>query len=165
MFFKKNKSEAPFIKEASLSEDDVAGEEELNGVDAEAVDNEPPAQSAVKEDKDIAREADALLTPMGAGEEEGVTGEADAITQPVQLEKLLGSDVQADAALEKTEEEAGVKGEKEGKNGLLGNLFEEEEEEEDSGISSLIASLPDITAEELLGEAQELTALIREWQE
>lgn len=53
--------------------------------------------------------------------------------------------------------------EEEGKNDSLSNLFGQEEEEVNP-LAGLIASLPDVTAVELLNEAQETSAMIREWQ-
>ncbi|MFC1869704.1 hypothetical protein ACFLYE_00360 [Chloroflexota bacterium] len=162
MLFKKRKTDAPFIKEASLSGDDTAEEEEVDGVDAGAVDSKPPAKSEGKEDEDIAKVADALLTPMGSGEKEAAE-KIDVIVQPVELEKLAIDDEPVDITLEKTDEEAAVK-EENGAGGLMGDLFDEEEEEENSPIGSLIATLPDITMEELLTQTQELTEIMSEWQ-
>jgi hypothetical protein len=43
----------------------------------------------------------------------------------------------------------------------LGNLFSQEEEEENP-LASLLNSLPDVTAQELLDDAQEITEMMRE---
>ena len=63
MNLKKRKFGLPFIKKASLSEDDTAEEEEVDGVDAGAVDSKPPAKSDGKEDEDIAKVASDSVQP------------------------------------------------------------------------------------------------------
>ncbi len=69
------------------------------------------------------------------------------------LRALLGT---GDAELEK-EQKNEVKGDS------LSSLFEVEEEE-NNVLLNLIKSLPEVTAEELLGDAQEVESIMREWQ-
>lgn len=99
-------------------------------------------------DKDVAEAADALFTPMGGGKTGGVAQETDKLP-----------------ASEKGDEAVAVEPENEEKDGLFENLFgQEDDDEEESSIQDLIASLPDITVEEVLGAAEEVKVLMREWQ-
>ena len=57
------------------------------------------------------------------------------------------------------------KGEEDGGEGnSLSNLFDQEDEEVNP-LAGLITSLPDVTAMELINEAQETKEMIREWQQ
>ncbi len=61
--------------------------------------------------------------------------------------------------LGKNEEE-----EEEGKGDSLSSLFDQDEEEVNP-LAILITALPDVTASELVNEAQETITMIREWQQ
>jgi len=132
-------------------------------------------------------------TTKDSGEGKAEANVEELFTQPNQLksEQLVQSDEEApkeekelDALLEKVGEEAAekqeemTKNEKEGEpksepesekkdeaeSDSLGDLFNQEEEEENP-LAGLITSLPDVTVEELLGEAEEIKAIVCELQQ
>ena len=73
----------------------------------------------------------------------------------VKLEKVEKKPIEK--ALEKEDTQ------KQGDGDLFENVFSKIEEEADTYLGPLIASLPDITIQELLNEAAELKKLIQEW--
>ena len=139
--------------------------------------------------KDLETAKDQLreLTDVAKDSEEG-KAEANVeeiFTQPNQpkSELLVQSDEEApkeekelDALLEKAGEKAveeqeeapksEPKNEKkdEAESDSLDDLFSQEEEGENP-LAGLITSLPDVTVEELLGEAEEIKAIVCEWQQ
>lgn len=136
-----------------------------------------------EEDKEVAEVADALLTPMGDGKdsspaqgtdrplapESGTAGEDTAevkgtSAQSTQPENLSPSEEPSGTAPEKEDKSVAVEPESKGEAGSLDSLFEQEEDEEESPLQGLIASLPDITVQEVLSAAEEVKGLIHEWQ-
>jgi hypothetical protein len=127
--------------------------------------------------------ADSLLTPMGDGDDTGLTHRPDeAITpeggavggdgtevkdifaQSTQQENPSPSEQASDKAPEKAEEAVMAEPTSESKGGLMSDLFDQEEEVEESPIRGLIASLPEIPVQEVLTAAEEVKALMDEWQ-
>jgi len=122
-----------------------------------------------EEEKEVAEAADALLTPMRNGEDstvapESSTGEDMAKVKDIFAESTQTEEEPSGKTPEKDGEAAAVEPENEGKDESLDNLFGHEEEEEEMPIQGLIASLPDITVQEVLSAAEEVKALMYEWQ-
>jgi len=113
-----------------------------------------------EEDKEVAEAADALLTPMKNGKDSVLAPESSTGEDMAKVKDIFAQSKQT----EKDGEVVAVKPENEGKDESLDNLFGHEEEEEESPIQGLIASLPDITVQEVLSAAEEVKALIYEWQ-
>ena len=188
MWFKGFGFEVGFRKNSVAKEDDAAANTEQLEDDIDKVANglltpmgdgedgsmtEPVAAPLPlvedDEDKDVAEAADALFTPMGGGKTGGAASEGtaeveDIFKEPTSPENLSPSEEPSGKASEKGDEAVAVEPENEEKDGLFDNLFGQEDEEEESSIQGLIASLPDITVEEVLGAAEEVKVLMREWQ-
>lgn len=122
-----------------------------------------------EEDKEVAEAADALLTPMKNGKDSALAPESSTGEDMAKVKDIFAQSKQTEKessgkTLEKDGEAVAVEPENEGKDESLDNLFGHEEEEEESPIQGLIASLPDITVQEVLSAAEEVKALIYEWQ-
>ena len=194
MIFKTPKFGLSFGKKAAAKADDAVNTEQLadnpdvladalltpmgeNRIVAEAVDIPLPLIDG-EDDKGIAEAADALLTPMGGVNEGGLTQDVDialdaasntdekdeakmkdVFTQPAEPEAVATSEEPSLGSKDEVAEP-----ESKGGDGLLDNLFEQEDEEEESPVRSLIASLPDISVDEVLSAVEEVKALMHEWQ-
>lgn len=166
--FGKLKLELPFVKKVSLPEDDAFG----------------------GKDEEVVEAADALLTPMSDGEDKRVAEAAGALPVPVSGEEDEAVDVAADALLKPMEgegsgdvtetedvvtrlvkpeellvgEDIDIEKEMETGGGVFDDIFDHEEEKEQSPTDLLIASLPDVTVQELFSAVEEVKALMRAWQ-
>ncbi len=109
-------------------------------------------------------EESATITPIEREETDEVRGAVSQQVQPVKPQTLS---IQPDGeALIEGEERCSLPEKvaeepKDEKDGMFGDLFKQVEEEETSAIGLLIASLPDIPAQELLEEAEEIKTLLR----
>ncbi len=127
---------------------------EVSGSDVSTGSQEPvPAASGgnIGKDKDI----DRFFTKMNsAAHPLEVEAKITDILKPVVAEEKPKT-------VEKAKEPAVKAGEdNKDKSGLLSSLFEPDEAEENSAIVNLIASLPDVAVEELIGGANEVKSLI-----
>ena len=127
---------------------------EVSGSDVSTGSQEPvPAASGgnIGKDKDI----DRFFTKMNsAAHPLEVEAKITDILKPVVAEEKPKT-------VEKAKEPAVKSGEdNKDKSGLLSSLFEPDEAEENSAIVNLIASLPDVAVEELIGGANEVKSLI-----
>ncbi|MBN1190637.1 MAG: hypothetical protein JXA46_12860 [Dehalococcoidales bacterium] len=68
-----------------------------------------------------------------------------------------------DAAKKSGEDEKGKKDEEENKDNLFSQLFSKVEEVEETPLDRLIKSLPDISIEEVMNEAEEVKDMMSEW--
>jgi len=153
-----------------------------NRIVAEAVDIPLPLIDG-EDDNEIAEVADALLTPMGGVNESELTPDVDISLDAIsntdekdedKMEEVIAQSVQPEAvpaseepSLESKEEggkEEVAEPESKGEGGFLDNLFEQEEESEESPVKNLIASLPDISVDEVLSAVEEVKTLMHEWQ-
>jgi len=177
MIFRRPKLDSLLSRAKSYREEDVAEEEkELT----ESKKAEAAEAQFIKIDDGDDEEVDAItekyFKQMGSGEEEAEeevrVDLKDILAAPEQTEEA------PDAAPEKVKEkmESGVesketdgKVDSEAKDkkgvGLLDDLFEEEVENENSYLDGLIASLPDIQAQELFKYVEEVKGLMEEWQQ
>lgn len=134
---------------------------------------ETPLPLLVEEaDKKVAEVADALLTPMkdvkrGLAEESIIEKDAavlkDIFTQPTTQGNLPAGEEKKGMVQEKNKESVTVEAEGKKKDGLIDDIFAQGEEEEASPIQGLIASLSEVTLQEVLGAAEEVKALMKEW--
>lgn len=127
---------------------------EVSGSDVSTGSQEPvPAASGgnIGKDKDI----DRFFTKMNsAAHPLEVEAKITDILKPVVAEEKPKT-------VEKAKEPAVKAGEdNKDKSGLLSSLFEPDEAEENSAMVNLIASLPDVAVEELIGGANEVKSLI-----
>ena len=127
---------------------------EVSGSDVSTGSQEPvPAASGenIGKDKDI----DRFFTKMNSTAHPlEVEAKITDILKPVVAEEKPKT-------VEKAKEPAVKSGEdNKDKSGLLSSLFEPDEAEENSAIVNLIASLPDVAVEELIGGANEVKSLI-----
>ena len=145
MFLKMRKSRGDSEKKSPVQEDDDSEktEEELRQFS--------DTVNSSDEDKDEAEIEDVLAQPESEISDRPRKGPED---EEKDLSILLGN---AD------EEEEGEQ-ENEGESDSLSNLFNQDEEVINP-LMDLIASLPDVTARELLAEAQEVSAIILEWRQ
>lgn len=95
------------------------------------------------------------LAPPEPVKLEGLT-EAIIPPEPIKLEELVVKEAKMGTPSQ-------VEEKKEEKNELMGGIFEQDDTEEDSVLRGLITSLPDVTAQELLGDMAEVKVLMREW--
>ena len=135
---------------------------------AETVDAPLPLVGDGK-DKEVAEAADALLTPMRNGGDSALAPESSTGEDMAKVKDIFAQSTETEKepsgkTPEKDGEAAAVEPENEGKDESLDNLFGHEEEEEESPIRGLIASLPDITVQEVLSAAEEVKALMYGWQ-
>ncbi len=134
-------------------------------------------------DEEVAQAADALLTPVVGDKDNGparrgdgpsvqkssTAGEdtpdvKDTSAQSTQSENPTPGDEPSGKAPESGDEAVAVEPESEGKNLFSDSLFEQQGDEEETPIQGLIASLPDITVQEVLNAAEEVKALMHKWQ-
>ena len=87
--------------------------------------------------------------------------EGELSAQP--KEEPTAEEKDVSSLLGKAEEEKGEQGNEE-EDISFSSLFDEEEEEENP-LAGLITSFPDITAQELLEEVQEVKKIVHEWQQ
>ena len=173
MFFKMRKSHEPSeeqvnkkamdLEEADEQLEPLAGADESHGEDGggEGVEGlftrlDPPQELTVDLEDEISgeegNEAKDQLIPQ-------------APVKTVQAEKeISGEGKDLGSLLGGTGEEEGKGQEEEGeKEDSLYDIFNDEEEEEENPLLGLIATLPDVTAQELYDEAKEVDELLREW--
>ena len=153
-----------------------------NRVVAEAVDVSLPLISD-EGDGEVAKAADALLTPMGGVNESGLTPDIDiglntrsntdekdeakmkdVLSQPAEPEAVAASEEPSVESKEESGKEEIAEPESKGGDGFLDNLFDQEDEEEETSVHSLIASLPDISVDEVMSAVEEVKALMNKWQ-
>jgi len=119
--------------------------------------------------KDSEADKDAPPQPHGPLSELSVEPGDELIDEETDIGTLLG---EADEQVQAVEAEAGAtapaEAEKqpatEEESDSLDSLFSQEEEEANP-LANLINSLPDVTAQELLDDLQEIKEIIREWQQ
>jgi len=183
MFSKfRSKLREPFGGKSSVEENNAEGENREDG----ATEAQDPFVTQItnleglvnKRTRDLQEAQEQLEqlsgTAQDSGEDGGEVKAEKLFTQPNQPKEELvvqPEEKTADVGKEPDSllEEAGEKGEEEeqgsdeqeGKeqDDSMSNLFSQEEEEENP-LESLLSSLPDITASELLAEAQELTEMM-----
>ena len=167
MLFRKHSKDSLLSRAKSLNEDSAVEEEQNDEVRKEEASEAQLVQMGGGEDVDIDAIAEKHFTHMGSGKEES-EGEAEAkveakdvTSQPVQPEELSDKEENQDVASEKAEEKTASTAESK-EDGSLTDIFKQEEEEEATFLDGLIAALPDITAQELLKDLEEVNALIRE---
>ena|GEM_PF-6647150 len=109
---------------------------------------------------------DASLIQIESGEDQGATAEGSVVVQSVQLGKpkelSLEPDGEASGEVEApcaTDERVDMPPKED--DGFFGDLFHTVVEEEFSPTKSLAASLPDISAQELHDEAEEIKTLFK----
>lgn len=126
-----------------------------------------------EKDKEVAKVADALLTPVVDDKDNGPAQRGDGPLAPGSGAAGGDTAVVSDTFAQSTQSEnltpgdepVAVEPESEGKDGgLLANLFEQPEDEEETPVQILIKSLPDVTVQEVLNAAEEVKALMHEWQ-
>ena len=121
-----------------------------------------------EEGDDKAVEADALLSSLGqpAGElaVEAKEEAAGELVVEAKEEAASGGEAGGEEGIEAllTSEKEKETQESNGDGDSLNNLFSDEDEEENP-LASLIKSLPDVTANELLNEAREVSVIVQEW--
>ena len=102
-----------------------------------------------------------LFTKPNPPQELAVEPENQTLVEGKDLDSLLvGTGEEEKEGQEKEGQEKEKEGEKEG--GLY-DIFSDEEEEEENPLAGLIATLPDVTAQELFDETKEVDELLREW--
>ena len=117
--------------------------------------------------KDSEADKDAPPQPHGPLSELSVEPGDELIDEETDIGTLLG---EADEQVKVAEAEAAAPAEAEKQpateeeNDSLDSLFSQEEEEANP-LANLINSLPDVTAQELLDDLQEIKEIIREWQQ
>ncbi|MFC1990927.1 hypothetical protein ACFLU9_02095 [Chloroflexota bacterium] len=157
----KSKLRSPFGNTASLDEDVVVEREEPDESDAEAdtkvKDNLITKMVTVDELENMAGDSDE------AKEKSSEEGE-NVLVQTVQLEKEPSAEEKDESALFESTDKEKNEPEKEEESDSISDLFSDDEEEENP-LASLITSLPDVTATELLEEMKEVQVLLREWQQ
>ena len=163
MLFRRHK-EDPLLSRAKASgKDDAVKEEELSDSDKEVVAEAQLVKMGIGEDAEADEIAEKYLKQMGTGEDESkdedVDDLKDILATPAQSEE------EASTASEKVEEKAEDGAENKKPDGLLADIFEQEEEEERSFLAGLVASLPDITAQELFKDVEEVKGLMSEWRQ
>ena len=184
MFLKGMKLGLPFIKKEGVMEEDIDRAEEADVGVAAAADalltpmgdvggnrvvepvNIPQPLLIDEDDGEIAEEADALLTPMGDGAvNAGQVSAGGNVDNEITLEGIVDEENKDELKdIFQPSPEAEASGDK-GKDDFMSGLFDQEEEEEESSIEMLIASLPDIALEEVVNTADEVKALMFEWQQ
>ena len=157
----KSKLRSPFGNTASLDEDEVVEREEPDESDAEA---------------DTKVKNNLITKPVSLEELENMAGDSDeaqeknseegegVLTQTIQLEEEPSAEEKDENALFESTDKEKSEPEKEGESDSLSDLFSDDEEEENP-LASLITSLPDVTATELLEDMKEVQVLLREWQQ
>ena len=106
----------------------------------------------VEEGDDKAVEADALLSSSSPGQPAGEL--------TVEAKEEAGGEEGMEILL--TSEEEKETQESDEDDDSLSNLFSDDDEEENP-LASLIKSLPDVTANELLNEAREVSVIVQDW--
>ena len=193
MFLKGMKLGLPFIKKEGVMEEDIDRAEEADVGVAAAADalltpmgdvggsrvvepvSIPQPLLIDEENQEIAEEADALLTPMGDGAvNAGQASVGGNVDNEIKLEGIVDEENKDELkdifqpSPQPEEPSAEAEAEKSGDKGkdiFMDGLFDQEEEEEESSIEMLIASLPDIALEEVVNTADEVKALMFEWQQ
>ena len=104
------------------------------------------AVGAVQPEKEI--DAESLFSNLGTANE---ASDQENESSPEAWLHVANKDFEGDG------EEAGVD------NGLFSNIFDQEVEVEESPLKLLVDLLPDVSAEDLLERAEEVTALMDGW--
>ena len=161
MFLKRRKSREPSEEKSSPQEGDAekknpdegsteAEDTPINQVTnlEELISEKTGDLEEADEDKDVTAQPHKPQSELTVEPGEELSGEGEKpSSEENDLSVLLGKDEE--------EEEKGDS---------LSNLFDQEEEEANP-LATLITSLPDVTASELVNEAQETITMIREWQQ
>lgn len=124
-------------------EEDVIDELGITNVDEPVIGQ---VVGAVQPEKEI--DAESLFSNLGTADE---ASDQEQESSPEAWLHVANKDFEGDG------EEDGVD------NGLFSNIFDQEAEVEESPLKLLVDSLPDVTAEDLLERAEEVTALINSW--
>ncbi len=125
-----------------------------------------------EKDKEVAKAADALLTPVVGDKDNGPAQRGDGPLAPGSGAAGGDTAVVSDTFAQSTQSEnltpgdepVAVEPESDGKKGFSDSLFEQSEDEEETPVQILIKSLPDVTVQEVLNAAEEVKALMHEWQ-
>jgi len=150
----RRKLREPFGKKSSPEEDNAAVGEEPNEDAPEAEDTtitKPISLEELEKEDTDSDEAQAKSPEEGE----------DIQTQPVQLEEEPAEDKDENVLFKSADEEESETENEEGSDSIA-DLFSDDEEEENP-LAGLITSLPDVTARDLLGEAQEVETMVRQW--
>ena len=153
----RRKSREPSEGKPSSEEGEAAGRE---GADEGA----PKAEDTLTTQTVSLEELENIASDLDEAQEKSPEEGEDVLTQPAQPDEKPAAEekdvnvLPGSAADEKNEPE------NEGEGDSLSNLFSQDEEEENP-LASLIASLPDVAARELIGEAQEIEEMLRKWQQ
>ncbi len=102
---------------------------------------------------DAAEQANTNLNPAGLGGGEGVST-VEAADEEINPDAEGALEVQQDSGQPEEDEIDG---------GLFSSIFGEMEEEDASPLSILIASLPEVSSDELLDDLEEMKELMRQW--
>ena len=143
---------------------DGAEEGDDKAVEADALfssSGQPAGELAVEEGEDKAVETDTLLSSPGqpAGEL-AVEAKEEATSGGEAGGEEAGGEEGLEVLL--TSEEEKETQESDEDDDSLSNLFSDDDEEENP-LASLIKSLPDVTANELLNEAREVSVIVQDW--
>jgi len=117
---------------------------------------------ASEENRGAPEIADTLLTAVASEENKGTAELGDILTQPIQPGAEPSSEERSPDILLV---ESSDKSENNAEDDLFTSLFQEGEEEEYGIIGALIASLPNVTEQELRNDAREVRALMVGWQQ
>ena len=161
MFWKRKSSE-PSERKSSVQEDNTTKREKPDQGAAEAGDslvNQVTSleelvnntEKGLNEDKDEAQIKGAPARPHQPMGELTVQPDEESTDEENDLSSLLGKPDKEDETKDEEQTDS------------LFSIFDEEEEEVNP-LLNLINSLPDITAKEVLDEAQEIKVMMREWQ-
>jgi len=121
--------------------------------DEAQIEGDPAQPHQPKSELSVQPEEEDLSTLLGKVDDEEEEGEPTEEGQNDSLSDLFSKD----------EEEEGEQTE-EGQSDSLADLFSQDEEEENP-LAGLIASLPNLTAKEVLDELEEIKAMVLEWQQ
>lgn len=113
-----------------------------------------------------AEATDSILTQAGDEVNESEENKEATESPPVSMVEVTEFE-QVSAVNEaggEAEEKPEAAPEAEGGDSLMANLFAQAEQKEETPLDSLIASLPDVTIEELLDELDEIKVIMRGWQ-
>ena len=173
MFSWRNKLREPFGKQPSPEEDNsTVGEEpdedapkaEDTLITQTASEDAPKAEDTLITQTVSLEEVENIASDLDEAQAKSPEEGEDVLTQPVQPEEEPAAEEKDVNVLPGSADDKESKPKNEGEGDSLSNLFSQDEEEENP-LAGLIASLPDVAARELLGEAQEVEEMLRKWQQ
>ena len=136
------------IKLTDLGEVDKDEDDSEEGIKLVEVSTASVIPEEIKEEAEENTTAEASAVPTDSKEKEEESGEA----KPAEA---------GDTPTDSKEKEGEIK--LDDSSDSLNNLFSDEEEEENP-LANLIKSLPDVTAQEIMDDINEIKGIIREWQ-